>query len=378
MAVTLLARCVRGLEWVAADEVSALAPGTVTISPRSIDFTLPDLVPELLGLRTVDDVFLRLGEVSGVGTTKDVVPGLAQRLARLSWAAGVARLRELRVLPERPAFDVVASIDGKRNFNRYAVENALGPRLASVLGGSYLARTGEGLAGGDPDLTVRVFLDGTRAIGALRLGARPAHRRGYKLDTGAGTLHPPVAAALVRLTAPAAGESLLDPFCGDGTIAIEAALAFPDARVAGSDLDPARLANAKANAARAGVEIGWNRADAGGSAATADLVVTNPPWNLAVDARGTLSRSLEPFWRSLRERVSGRICLLADAELAAGTVLRGAGFPIALGIQIRLAGRVSEIVLCAPPGRSRPALPPGPAIWRARAEEAGVVTAQGF
>jgi len=382
---------VHGIEWVCAEEIARTLPaGDVRLARREVTFRLPSVDDRLHALRTVDDVFVRVGEVGDVDTTKDALPVLARRLAALDWSAadpGAVPGRSVAV-PGRPAaepgavpgrrFDVVASIEGRRTYNRYAVEAAAGAALAPVLGATFVART-DARPAGESDLTVRLFLRGPVAIAALRLAARPLHRRAYKQDTGPGTLHPPLAAALARLAAPAGGERVLDPFCGDGTLAIEAALAYPDARVTGTDIDPARVANARANAQRAGVAVEFAVADAGGDARpadtraddtrTADVVLTNPPWNLAVDAAGTLAGSLDRFWRT----VPGRLCAVTDADLAVPEALRRLGFTTALTTRVRLAGRVSDVVLAAPPGHPAPALPPGLAAWREQAVRAGVV-----
>src|SRR3954468_22134877 len=51
------------------------------------------------------------------------------------------------------------------------------------------------------------------------------------------------------------GESVLDPACGTGTLAIEIKKDHPKAKVSGSDADPSILARAKAKAKEAGVKI---------------------------------------------------------------------------------------------------------------------------
>jgi putative N6-adenine-specific DNA methylase len=51
----------------------------------------------------------------------------------------------------------------------------------------------------------------------------PLYKRGWRVDTGKAPLRETLAAALLLAT-PYEGGSLLDPFCGSGTIAIEAAL----------------------------------------------------------------------------------------------------------------------------------------------------------
>src|SRR5439155_13659717 len=101
---------------------------------------------------------------------------------------------------------------------------------------------------GNVDVSVRFFVRGDTATSALRGGGPPLHRRANKRHAGPATLPPPVAAALARLAAPAPGETALDPCCGDGTIAIELLRASPGTTVIGADLDPARVAHARANA----------------------------------------------------------------------------------------------------------------------------------
>lgn len=369
----LLARCVHGLEWVCADEVARLpGAGRVRLARREIAVRVPVLDAAVLGLRTADDVFLAVG--SDVGTTPD---GITAALLGLSWEHGVDEVRGLRAVPVAPVLDVVAVVEGHR-FGRFTVEHAVGPPLAARLGGTYLRRTPEGREPGEPDLTVRVSVRDGAVTAALRVAAHPLHRRGWKQDTGKGTLHPPLAAALARIASPAPGSSVLDPFCGDGTIAIEAALAFPQARVTGHDLDPVRLANAGHNAARAGAAVAFLRADAGRATAHADAVVTNPPWNLAVDGAGTLRDGLGPLWRRLPDLLAptGRFVAVTDTALDAPAALVRAGVALGLTGRVRLAGRVSDVVLAAP--THRPDLPAPLRSWRDRAVAAGVVTADGF
>ena len=391
MTTTIIARCVHGLEWVCADEISArLAPATsIRLARREVIFDLPgvgfvdptgtvDSGPS--ALRTVDDAFVEVGRVEGVGATRDALAPLARRVADLPFGALV---RDALDLPAAPRVDVVASVEGRHTYSRFDVEHAVGPLVASRLGGSYLARSGDGPGPGEADVSVRLFVRGPTAIAAVRLGRRPLHRRPYKQDTGAGTLHPPVAAALARLADPPAGAVVLDPFCGDGTIAIESRLAHPTARVVGSDIDAGRLGNAVANADRVGARPAFVRADAGRlpvRPGSVGAVVTNPPWNLAVDAGGRLGASLEEFWVGLREplAVDARVCVIADEGLDAPGTARRLGWAVGLATRIRLAGRVSQVVLCGVPGGEAPGLAPGLARWRERAIADGIVTDTGF
>lgn len=383
--VTIIARSVRGLEWVAADEISATLPraSEIAMSSREITFQLPGLVSPLLGLRTVDDVFVQVGRVPGMGTGKQAAAIAAPGIADLDWAGALAQLGVIRAVPPHPRIDVVASLEGRRNYNRFAVENAVGDALARRLHGSYLARTSSGRQAGEPDLMVRVFVRGTEAVAAAEAAPQPLHRRGYKLQSGPGTLHPPMAAALARLADPAPAGTVADPFCGDGTIAIETALSYPASRVLASDLDDVRLGHAERNAASAGVSLTLRQADAARLPwpdQSIDAVITNPPWNIAVDARGLLRTSLDRFWQQLPRLLAtdGRLCLISDAQLDAPAQVKQMGYQLALATQIRLAGRVSHLLLCAPRDQRPPRIPAGLAGWRRRALAAGLITEAGF
>ncbi|GAA2089251.1 THUMP domain-containing protein [Actinomadura alba] len=378
----------RGLEWVAADEIaSTVGPAQLRMRRREIRFALPEPDPALFALRTADDVFAELGRLDDVGHTKDVPPKLAERVAGLDWRQAVDHVRTLRPLPATPRFDVVVSLEGRRNFNRFTLEDAVGAVLATRLGGRFVSRTADGGRAAGTDLTVRLLLRGDGATVALRLASHPLHRRSYKLDAGPGSLHPPLAAALARIAAPDAHPgaegpgTVADPFCGDGTIPIETLLAYPGTRALASDLDPGRLANAHANAHRAKVDIGFARADAGRlpwKEGGIDLVITNPPWNVAVDAGGRLTGSLERFWADLAALTGRNACVIADSGLEAPERLRAAGFSLLPHVQrIRIAGRISDIVLAAQ-GPTPPSLPPGLAGWLDRALGTGVIGEDSF
>lgn len=133
-------------------------------------------------------------------------------------------------------------------------------------------------------------MDGSRATVALRIADRPAHRRAYKQATVPGTLHPPLAAAMVRLASVHSRGVVLDPCCGAGTLLVEADRAAPGAVLVGVDRDPAALRAASVN----GPLVKWVRADAGRlpvPSGSVDRVLVNPPWSRQVPAQGALAGS---------------------------------------------------------------------------------------
>jgi tRNA (guanine6-N2)-methyltransferase len=379
MTIELIARCVRGIEYAVADEIAALLPGDLTLGAREVRFQLPRLDPGLCALRTPDDIFLSVGAVEGVGHRKDAIPWLAEQAARMDWRTAVETVARVRELPAPRRFDVVTSLAGRRNYSRYDVEDAVGSALSAELDARYVSRRpAAGAVQPVPvALSVRVLISADTAAVALRVAADPLHRRSYKQDAARGTLHPPLAAVLARMLSVGPGETVLDPFCGDGTILIEIAELAPGADIRGSDRDPARVGNAVANAARAKADISFSVMDAGRldvGDQTVDALAANPPWNLAVDATGLLQDGLSPFWAEAARVISpaGRMGIIVDAELGVPAELRRMGYELSLVQRVRLAGRLSEIVLGVPPGRSPWALPDGIARWRREALASGL------
>jgi 23S rRNA G2445 N2-methylase RlmL len=369
-----VARCVHGLEPVVAAELAAL-PGVVVSGAdrRQVLVEVPRAgVPALLGLRTADDVLLLAGEVAGASAGQPVAE-LAEAVADLDWEPVLAALAAVRPLPERRGLDVVAAVAGVRRWNRFGVEQAVGPLLARRFGARYLERGPQGRVEGRADLGVRLDVSPERVSAALRIGPAPLHRRPWKQDTGPGTLHPPVAAAMARLTgdrlAGTAGGTVLDPFCGDGTVVVEAALlraatgTSAGVAVRGSDADPQRVANARANAARAGAAVDLAVADALEVTGPVDVLLSNPPWNLAVEASGRLDGGLARFWSRLPDLLAagGTACLLTEADLDAPAALAAAGRAVGPVHRLRVAGRITDLVLA---GRdTAPALPADVEHW---------------
>lgn len=379
MAVDLLARTVRGLEWVGAAELARVfGADDVGLAPREVTFALPRLAPELLGLRTVDDVFVAADRVDGVGHRKDALDVLTTASFPGVYAA-IDRLRELREFPGRPSFDVVASLAGRRNYNRYAVEDALAQALRHRLGSFHSHAPDRRTPDATPDVSVRVLLHDDSADLAVRVAARPLHRRDYKRQTGPGTLHPPVAAAMAAI---AGASSVLDPCCGDGTPAVEFALAHPGGVVLAMDLDPVRVAHTVGNAARAGARLSAAIADAARlplADGSVERVITNPPWNRTVELAGSATCG-DALWVEAARVLSreGALCAIAEIDYDLARRLRDGGYAIAVEQRLRVAGRVSDVVLATPPGARRMRLSSRLARWRSAATDAGVLAGDGF
>ncbi|NIK57705.1 methyltransferase domain-containing protein [Kribbella shirazensis] len=321
----VLVRVVAGLEWLAAEEVVAAGHRVVEVSKRLVVVEpSSDAIVERPP-RVADDLFVVRGTVVDPGRTK---AGLVAAVRSTALGSG-----------ERGAFAVSASFVGERNFNRFDVEDLVGERIARLTGGRYHSRRG-GIVPPDERAEWRVVLDGKTLWIGVRPYAVPLHRRAWRTRTVPGSLHPPVAAAMARLAQLAPGHDVLDPFCGAGTLLLEARLLEPRAEYVGLDRDPAAIAAARANAARASAcdrTMTWSCADTRRLTGSADRMITNPPWN-----RRVRIGDLAPYLRAWRRVLDGRLVAILTAEQAAGL---GRGWRIEARYDVAVAGRHPVIVV---------------------------------
>ncbi|MBK7074239.1 MAG: hypothetical protein IPH44_18245 [Myxococcales bacterium] len=202
-----------------------------------------------------------------------------------------------------------------------------------------------------PDALVVARLDdrGQVLIGIdLTRGTRT--RRGWRRDAGEAPLREHLAAVMaIEARYDPRKDLLVDPMCGAGTIAIEAALAARGAPVHGDapalwpatrpiivagDRDLDVVAAARDNARRAGVDLIMHRgefaaitrdkllawaADAG-TVPPAGLVLCNPPWGERLDVADArlLYGALADWWRGLGDFRAGILCAHPEFEYAFG------------------------------------------------------------
>lgn len=364
--VAVWARVTRGVEWVCAAEVRGRLGGRITgRGHRSVLFDVPqERLQDVLLAATADDVFIWAGTAGGIGRTRSSLGELSGRVDVRGVVEAADLVRLVRPVADRPAFDVSASFLGSRNFNRYELEDAVGTAVAGHTGWLYSSRSASA-AGPPPQLvatsfSIRVHVDHEEAMLGVRVGDAPLHRRSYKRNRPTGTLHPPVAAALALLAGLRPGSVLFDPYCGAGTIAIEAAKLEPAMLCMGADADAGAVAGASENAVLADTTVRFAVADAHDAPlpdGSISRVVTNPPWGRTVPARrgpGGARPAAEVCLR-LVER-EGRTVVLNDAETEAASGREGLT-PL-LSVRMRVSGRVA-VASVATAGSGSPIDPKG-------------------
>lgn len=75
----------------------------------------------------------------------------------------------------------------------------------------------------EPDLPVKVLLERSHLRVFRELGGQSLHKRGWRPEQTKGPLNEALAAGLLRMSGWTPDQPLVDPFCGSGTLLIEAA-----------------------------------------------------------------------------------------------------------------------------------------------------------
>lgn len=171
-------------------------------------------------------------------------------------------------------------------------------------------------------LNVRVDVYDERCIIGLQLTHQALSKRYIRQFQPRAALKTPVAFAMLQFAGleETSQGALLDPFCGSGTILIEAAQLFPHLEIHGSDLFPEPVAGARLNAASLSLDhrIRIRQADARALVDEFPLghfraIVTNPPYGIVfgrkLDFFRFYSRFLEQAWKMLAP--GGFLVLLA-------------------------------------------------------------------
>ena len=183
-----------------------------------------------------------------------------------------------------PTFSVTANFVGKRNYTAPEVKDAVADGVTRQCGWAYADDDREA------DLNLRVFIEHDTALVGLRVAADPLHRRAYKQVHIPGALKPTVAAAMLQIAGVHEGRVVVDPFCGSGTIPIEAGLR--GASGFGGDLEADALQGALQNAQAAQVGaaiVQWDVRTLPLRDQSVDAIVSNMPWGRQVQVDAQLS-----------------------------------------------------------------------------------------
>ncbi len=353
-----LATTTPGLEPLLGAELAALGLGQLAEMDGGVEFDADAsrLADALIGLRTAHRLTLRLASFRARTFAE-----LERHASRLDWSGIV-----------EPGIAVHFRVTSRKSrlYHHDAIAERLERVVAAAVPGVTAIRQASAAEQQEADLlrvpsvqrfVVRVHRDEV-TISADASGAL-LYRRGWRQEQARAPLRESLAAAMLLGVDWSRDVPLHDPFCGSGTIAIEAALlalgiapginrrfaleSWPsigsevvaaarsrargrqlDRRavsISGSDRDAGAIDAARANAERAGVAtaVRFERAALSDLPAAADrgLLISNPPYGVRVGEVAPLRDLYAALGRVWRERRPGwRLALLSANPMLDGQV----------------------------------------------------------
>jgi len=218
---TAAAFCAAGAEKVVSNELKKIAPkkdAADGVSPYTIlesgfgrvrfKTDLAGLYRALMSLRAADRVLLEAGSFPAAD-----FDALFEGTRRIAWEQLIPRgmgLTVAKVRGNRSQLQAETSVQA-------VVHKAAAERLCNHYGVTRLPEE-------TPKAELRVYLEKDQATVLLDLSGEPLFKRGYRPAGGIAPLRETTAAAIILLSGWRRKFPLYDPFCGSGTIVIEAAL----------------------------------------------------------------------------------------------------------------------------------------------------------
>lgn len=201
------------------------------------------------------------------------------------------------------------------------------------------------------DFELRISCLGKRFIACLFPGSQNDTRFAWRKQAIPASMHPAVAAACCRVIAGYGGREsdVLDCFCGAGTFLLERAQ-LPCRSLSGSDISPAAVKIARANAASAGIRADWFVKNAVTPFDhTYDEVIGNLPFGLRVSNHAANEALYAAFLENLRRllRPGGRAFLFTNEKKLMQSLL-GAHFLLESKVNFAAGGLYPTLYVLRP------------------------------
>ena len=330
--------CLLGLEGPIADELKRMKLSDVRSENGRVYFKggAEAIAKANINLRIGERVLIELGRFEARSFDE-----LFEKTKALPWEM---------LIPRDAAFPVKGYSLNSKLFSvsdcQKIIKKAVVERLKSMYGIEWFDETAE---------TYQIQFSIMKDVASLCIDTSGAglHKRGYRPAHNAAPLKETMAAAMVTLSRYRGREDFCDPFCGSGTIPIEAALIAKnrapgldrrfsamawrsldgsvwnlareearsrefhgDYRIIGADIDPNALVIARENAERAGVAdiVRFEKADATKFDRKTEngIIVTNPPYGERIMEKQEAETLYRLFGEAWRKTENWKLYLLSS------------------------------------------------------------------
>jgi len=334
--------CLFGLEGICSDELKRLKFDNVKAENGRVMFsgTQSDIAKANINLRTGERVLLIIGE-TGANSFDELFEGVRA----LPWE---------KYITANAAFPVKGHSLGSKLHSIPDCQKIIKKAVVERLRAGHKIET---LSEKDEKYQIQFSIMNDIATLYIDTSGAGLHKRGYRPVGSAAPLRETLAAAMVKLSRYRGKETVCDPFCGSGTIPIEAALAainrapglnrnfaaeswtwlekniWSDAKldaksrefqgdydIWGGDIDPKYIEISKENASRAGIleYIQFEVADATkfcrriSTNSSNGIIMTNPPYGERVMQHSEAEDLYRKFGAAVRNLEDWKLYILSS------------------------------------------------------------------
>ncbi|MFO0805723.1 MAG: methyltransferase domain-containing protein [Gemmataceae bacterium] len=334
-----------GLEPVAADEVNRELGAEVKKTTRGIVvFRLNALTPDILKLRTTEDIFLLAWGSDSLAYEASDLESIRKWTKKVDWPSFFKLHHTIRPKTKgRPTFNIICQMQGEHGYRRADARQAFMAGLEGAI------PNGWQFSNENAWLEIWLTIHGKAAVCGVRLTDRTMRHRTYKMEHIAASLRPSVAGAMVRLAGIGPGMTVLDPMCGAGTILAEAAeIGGRRGRgaavtVIGGDVDANAVFVATQNLAKMNAirVYRWDAAALPLATASVDRIISNPPYGKQLSTPeeiGGLYEAAAREWNRVL-KPGGRAVLLAMEQDTLNDAIRPYKWNPTRLLKVRLLGQ---------------------------------------
>ena len=210
MALKLVATCLFGLEKQLGEEIDALGLKRIDTMDGRVTFLgeLCDIPRANINLRLAERVYILVGSYPATSFTE-----LFDGAAALPWEDYIGKYDEFPVKGHAIKSKLFSVPDCQA-----IVKKALVDRLSKKYNVSWFTEN----SGVKYQIEFFIFKDIANLM--IETSGAPLHKRGYRTEAGIAPIRETLAAAIALTSRPREDTLFWDPFCGSGTIAIEAAM----------------------------------------------------------------------------------------------------------------------------------------------------------
>jgi len=199
-----------GIESITADELTKLGYTDITVETGRVNFKgdFKDIAKANMWLRTAERILINVGEFKAVSFDE-----LFENVKSLPWEDWIPQNGEFPVTA-KSIRSTLFSLSDCQAIAKKAIVERLKKKYKST---DWFTENG-------PKYKINVGILNDTVTMTIDTSGDSLHKRGYRILTGGAPISETLASAMVQLTKWKYDRVLIDPFCGTGTIPIEAAM----------------------------------------------------------------------------------------------------------------------------------------------------------